>query len=240
MRSDFYPIVSIIIPAVRVDYELRRCIDSIRILDCFNYCEIVLVVPSICLLDARVMFPNEIIIEESFSNIYGAMNDGVTASSGRYLYFLGKDDIVLPTFCEALDILIKKMPDVLFCDVYWGGGGKYSGRPSRLKVLGKNLCHQGIIYSRDVMSKYGPYIRRMRVQADQFINIKILWDRSSNNNIIYLNKPLAWYSGVGFSSRTRDPLFWKLHPLILKKYVGVWAACLLKAYRVSVFFRNRP
>lgn len=226
------PLLSIIVPALEVDRELRRCVDSIRLLyeDSSN-CEIVLVVPPRCVTEAKSNFPCEKVIQETMANIYGAMNDGVSHSSGNYLYFLGKDDVVLPSLLDAIDILSMQSPDVLFCDVYWGGRGVYSGKPSKLKIIGKNLCHQGIIYSRETILRYGPYVRRMKVQADQFVNTKILWAKNEGNKFIYLNKPLAWYSGAGYSSSIRDSLFWKLHPLILRKYVGAWAACLIKTYR---------
>lgn len=226
------PVLSIIIPALEVDRELRRCIDSIRVLcaDSSN-CEVILVVPSRCAIDAKSSFPSETVLEETSANIYGAMNDGVLRSLGGYLYFLGKDDIVLPSLLDAIDVLSKQSPDVLFCDVYWGDRGVYSGKPSKLKILGKNLCHQGIIYSRETILKYGPYVRRMTVQADQFVNTKILWAKDGGGGLIYLKKPLAWYSGSGYSYGMRDSLFQKLHPLILERYVGWWAACLLKIYR---------
>lgn len=231
MTINLAPVISIIIPALEVDRELRRCVDSIRILcEDSSTCEIILVVPPRWMAEAKLSFPCEKILAETSANIYGAMNDGVLQSSGSYLYFLGKDDVVLPSLLDALDVLRMQSPDVLFCDVYWGGQGVYSGKPSKLKILGKNLCHQGIIYSRETILKYGPYVRRMKVQADQFVNTKILWAEKFGK-YIYLKKPLAWYSGSGYSARIRDSLFWKLHPLIVEKYVGAWAACLLKTYR---------
>ncbi len=232
MTGEPAPIISIIIPALEADRELRRCVDSIRML-CPDSacCEVVLVVPERCLEDARSSFPDELVIQERFPNIYGAMNDGVARSKGQYVYFLGKDDIVLPGLVNAISVLSNQSPDVVFCDVYWGDRGIYSGKPSKLRIIGENLCHQGIIYSRETILKYGPYIRRMKVQADQLFNTKLLWDREDDKNFVYLDKPLAWYSGAGYSSSVRDPLFWRLHPLVLEKYVGAWAACLLKLYR---------
>jgi hypothetical protein len=139
---------------------------------------------------------------------------------------------MLSTVAEALSVLEREHPFALFCDVYWGTRGIRSGRPSRLHLLGRNLCHQGIIYSREAFSRHGPYLRRMRVQADHFLNIKVLWDRSATARIRYLAKPLAWYSGDGFSMTNRDATFWGLYPNIMLRYVGAWAMCLLIAYRM--------
>ena len=181
---------------------------------------------------ARALLPAERVLAERHPSIYGAMNDGIAASAGRYLYFLGKDDIVLPPFRDVFAILEARRPSALFFDVYWGTGGVYTGRPSRWGVLIRNLCHQGIIYSRGALARHGPYLRRMRVQADHLLNIRLLWDRDPATRTHYLHRSLAWYSGGGFSVQIgRDPVFWRLYPTTMRRYVGTWAACLLVVSR---------
>lgn len=169
---------------------------------------------------------------ESRPSIYGAMNDGVAAAGGRYMYFLGKDDIVLPPFGGVLDFLEAQRPSALFFDVYWGTRGIYPCPPSRWRVLLKNICHQGVVYSRQVLERHGPYVRKMRVQADHLLNIRLLRDRHFTSSIHYLQRPLAWYSGAGMSEQGHgDPVFWRLYPVTMRRYVGAWAACLLVASR---------
>lgn len=227
------PSLSIVIPALEADTELRRCVDSVRIA-CGDRvrCEVLVVVPMHSVQATRAMLPLERIVIERRPGIYGAMNDGIEASTGRYLYFLGKDDIVLPRFDDVIRILEEQSPAALFFDVYWGTSGVFSGRPSRWRVLVRNLCHQGIVYSREAISSYGPYVRKMRVQADHLLNIRLLWDRGVARKFAYLGLPLVWYSGTGFSVKTaRDPVFWRLYPLTLRRYVGSWAALLLVASR---------
>jgi glycosyltransferase involved in cell wall biosynthesis len=180
---------------------------------------------------ASLLLPDEYVITEQKTGIYSAMNHGVSASSGHYLYFLGKDDIVLPRFSEALDLLESKSPDSLFFDVFWGVKGLVRGNPSRWRILLGNICHQGIIYSRQVLLIHGPYLTKMHVKADHLLNIRVLWDRVHSFQVEYISLPLVWYSSTGFSSVNTDSTFWYLYPLILKKYVGKWATCLLIAYR---------
>jgi glycosyltransferase involved in cell wall biosynthesis len=193
--------------------------------------EIVIVTPPRFTDAAAALYPGARVCAETRRGIYSAMNDGALASRGEYLYFMGKDDMMLSTLREALAVLDRERPFALFCDVYWGTQGIYPGKPSPLRVLGRNLCHQGIIYSREAFDRHGPYLRGMRVQADHLLNIKILWDRSAAGSIRHLAKPLAWYSGDGFSTLNRDKTFWRLYPNIMRRYVGAWAACLLVAYR---------
>jgi glycosyltransferase involved in cell wall biosynthesis len=193
--------------------------------------EVIVVTPSALVAKTRALFPWALVHAETRRGIYGAMNDGARASCGRYLFFLGKDDIVLPALLRAVALLEQEQPFALFCDVYWGSRGVYRGRPSRFLLLARNLCHQGIIYSRVAFERHGPYLRRMRVQADHFLNIKVLWDRLDGHRVHYMKEPITWYSGAGFSNLHRDRLFWRLYPTIMREYVGNWAMVVLAGYR---------
>lgn len=231
--DDPKPVLSIVIPSLEIDRELRRCIDSIRIVEPDQRrCEIVLVVPTKQLGSADELSADAKIVAETHKSIYGAMNDGARASSGRYLFFCGKDDILLPSLKETVDILATQSPSVLYHDVYWGSDGIYRGKPSRWRVLIQNLCHQGIIYSRSTFDRHGPYIRKMRVQSDHLLNIRIIWSKDpEDHKWQYRRTPLAWYSGTGLSSFARDPVFRKLYPATLRRYVGCWAAVSLRVVR---------
>jgi glycosyltransferase involved in cell wall biosynthesis len=228
------PLLSIIIPAIKADIELRRCIDSVR-LACGpdpRRCEIVVVTPIEEVAVAKGYVEGvSTFTAETRRGIYAAMNDGIRVSRGRYLYFLGKDDIVLPPFGKMLDQLGKEGGSAAFCDVYWGRDGVYSGRPSKWKVLLRNFCHQGIIYSREVIEEHGPYLRRMKVQADHLLNVRLLWDPRFAPTVRYYTGGRVWYAAEGFSSIARDPLFWRLYPIILKRNVGSLAGVLLSASR---------
>lgn len=225
-------LLSVIIPVLVPDAEFARCVHCLRgSTQEQQLLEIIIVTKPQHILFITVQYPYALAVTETRSGIYSAMNDGAAASSGDYLYFIGKDDMILSSLHEALKVLNLNNPYTLFCDVYWGINGLYSGKPSRLKLLGRNLCHQGIIYSREAFDRHGPYLRSMRVQADHLLNIKILWDRTAASRISYLKQPLAWYSGDGFSMKNRDAVFWRLYPNIVSKYVGRWAMCLLIVYR---------
>lgn len=224
--------LSIIIPVLEPDVELTRCIYCIKaaFIDA-QMPEIIIVTPQRFVEKTKDLFPQVVVCAETKKGIYGAMNDGARISQGDYLYFLGKDDIVLPALSSAIVFLKRERPLALCSDVYWGSRGLYRGAPSRMRILIKNLCHQGIIYSREAFDRHGPYLRQMRVQADHFLNIKILWDKQSKSRVQYFSEPLAWYSGDGFSTINRDPVFWRLYPNIIHRFVGTWAACILVTYR---------
>lgn len=229
------PLLSVVIPSLCSDLELRRCVDSVRLAFSDDpRVEIIIVMPRAAVI-AHDSFDNGgvrvRVVSERRKGIYSAMNDGIRASNAKYMYFLGKDDIVLPAFGQIISVLESASPSAVFCDVYWGASGVFSGRPSKWRVLIRNICHQGIVYSAEVIDEHGPYLRKMKVQADHLLNIKMLWDSLYSGRISYIPGARVWYSGDGYSATTRDAVFWRLYPLVLKKYVGRFAAAALIASR---------
>lgn len=232
-------LLTIVIPLLAPDDEFSRCMVSIACAFAGDeFPEVIVVTPSQHVETVQRAYPWARVLPEVTTGIYGAMNVGVRASAGEYLYFLGKDDILLPTLRIALHEIRNSRPFALFGDVYWGGRGVVSGGLSRFRLLTRNACHQGILYSREAMDLHGPYFRKMKLQADHLLNLKVMWDRKNASRICRLSVPLAWYSEEGLSSRVReDRIFRRLYPVVLRKYVGVWASCLLLVYRRV---RGRP
>lgn len=232
MSGNKQNLLSIIIPVLEPDNEFFRCIACIKALGLDeDEVHIALVVPKTFSKSTQMKNPNLSYVQESRSGIYSAMNDGIRKKQSRYLYFLGKDDIILPGFKEAIDILKHRKPRFLSCDTYWGTKGIYSGSPSKYRLLARNLCHQGIFYERETLLKSGLFNTKMNVQADHYSNIKILWNTPSAL-IEYLPIPICVYSGSGYSSRVSDRTFRKLYPTILNKHVGKWAKLALIATRL--------
>lgn len=227
------PLLSIIIPTLDVDLELRRCVDSVRLVfsQAAEKYEIVLVLPAAKLLQAAEWFPEVRAVAESRPSVYAAMNDGTAASSGRYLYYLGKDDVLLPSFNQVIGLISSESPAAVFADVYWGSKGQHRGRPRRSLILFMNICHQGIVYSRAVFTAHGPYMRRFRTHADHFLNIRLLWDKELRQRVRYVPVPIAWYAATGISSRTFDANFVRAQPAIIGRYLGPVAALLWQPFR---------
>ena len=231
------PLLSIIIPTLDVDLELRRCVDSVCLaIPDSEMREIVLVLPSSKAADAAERFPDARVVAESRPSVYSAMNDGVAASTGRYLYFLGKDDILLPAVHRVLSLLAAESPSAVFSDVYWGSKGRHRARPSRFQILVFNVCHQGIVYSREAITTHGPFMRRFRTHADHQLNIRLLWDANLRRRVRYLAVPIAWYAATGLSSRTFDVNFVRAQPAIIGRYLGPIAAALWQPFK---WFRLR-
>jgi glycosyltransferase involved in cell wall biosynthesis len=193
--------------------------------------EIVLVLPAQHTAIAAETFLQVRIVRESRPGVYAAMNDGVAASRGRYLYFLGKDDILLPAVREVMQVLVEASPSVVFANVYWGTKGIRVARSSHWAILFRNVCHQGIIYSREAVLSHGPFVRRFKVRADQLLNIRVLWDDALRARMDYVKLPIAWYAATGMSFTVPDRKFYEIQPAIIRRYLGPVVAFAWYAYK---------
>lgn len=227
------PLLSVVVPAVRVDLELQRCLASVQLaLPDAATREILLVVPPPQVAAAEAAFPQVRVVAETRPSVYGAMNDGVAASRGRYLYFIGKDDILLPAAAGALlPLLAGEDLQIVFTDVYWGSDGVRRGRTSRWLIPFRNVCQQGIVYSRAAVLAHGPFLRQLRIQADHLMNIRVLSDPAARGRVRYLPVPLAWYAATGLSYRARDLVFYRVHAAIVRRHLGSVVACAWRAYK---------
>src|SRR5437867_11736008 len=90
-------------------------------------------------------------LAEPDEGIYDAMNKGIRLTGGRFLYFLGAGDRLLPGMLEAVAAEIRKLPcqgktsrpTLLYGNVDWSSYSRpYDGRFNRFKLLRRNICHQ--------------------------------------------------------------------------------------------------
>jgi glycosyltransferase involved in cell wall biosynthesis len=153
-------------------------------------------------------------VSEPDDGIYDAMNKGIRLSSGKFLYFLGAGDRLLPGVLEAVAAEISKLPcqgqtsrpTLLYGTVELSGHSRpYDGRFNRFKLLRDNICHQAIFYQRSVFAQLGFYNTKYRSLADWEFNIRCFNDRGIHKRYIPLR--IADYEGGGESQITPDLAF---------------------------------
>jgi glycosyltransferase involved in cell wall biosynthesis len=153
-------------------------------------------------------------LSEPDEGIYDAMNKGIRLSSGKFLYFLGAGDRLLPGVLETVAAEIRKLPSqdqssrptLLYGNVDWASYSRpYDGRFNRFKLLRRNICHQAIFYQRSIFERVGFYNTKYRSLADWEFNIRCFNDRGIRKRYIPLR--IAEYEGDGKSVTTPDPAF---------------------------------
>lgn len=213
------PDISVILPALSVNNEFLRCVHSIKAaLSGRLNIEIICVVRD-CDAFRGIDEPDLFIIEEECSGIYGAMNTGIMKATGKYLYFIGQDDVLLPSAAGAISRGKAQGAHLIIADVFWGEGHIFRNKLSRNTLVWRNWCHQGLFYERlKFLESVKEFPVKFKVQADHYSNIVFTSD--AELVVIKYESCVAWYSSEGFSSRTIDSEFRHAFPKIIKKHFG--------------------
>jgi len=226
VKKDF--LISIIIATYQAGEHLPACLASIAAQTCQGI-EIVVVDAgstdqTIAILQ-EFNHPGLSWKSEPDQGIYDALNKGIRRARGRWLYFLGSDDKLLPGFSEMAGHLL------LDTTVYYGLPKAYflpgkrpdyiliGGRFNRYKMAKYCLNHQVIIYPASVFVKY-QYNLRYRIFADYALNMQVWGDTDFKRRFFPI--PIALYNMTGFSSAGKDLLFEQDKPWLIKGSMGLF------------------
>jgi glycosyltransferase involved in cell wall biosynthesis len=133
------------------------------------------------------------------SSIYDAMNKAVQLAKGKFIHFMGADDLLLEGFQNIVPYLQDENT------IYYGGvlmGDEPISRPFDAYQLTKqHICHQAIIYPKAVFAKYS-FDTTYNVFADYHLNLKCWTDTSFKQE--HVNLIIAKFSAGGYSDLTQD------------------------------------
>ena len=163
------------------------------------------------------------IYSEKDFGIYDAMNKGLEYSSGKWLYFLGSDDILYDK-----NVLLTVYNNISWADtviygnvrlngtVSWSSAIIYDGKFTSKKFSHKNICHQSLFYKRKTIIKNSiRYNIKYEICADWEFNMR-LWQ---NNYFRYLDIVVAVFNSGGISSNAKeDDEFGRDFPGLLRRY----------------------
>lgn len=114
------------------------------------------------------------LVSEPDRGLYHAMNKGVRAATGDFVYFLNSDD----SFCDekvVADVAaaIQQNPsvDLVYGDVLMGAGDQLIKRPQvpvldRESLCRKGFCHQALFARRELLVRTGGFSEQYRIVAD--------------------------------------------------------------------------
>ena len=163
-------------------------------------------------------------ISEPDTGIYDALNKGVKRAKGKWLYFMGADDRLLPGF-KALAAMLTDDNTVYYGDTegyYEGpdpGYGLLTGKFNNYRLAKYCMNHQAIIYPAKVFEQY-QYELQYKVLADYALNIKLWGNRHFKKQYHRFN--IARYCMNGFSAATTDIVFKKDKPRLIRQHMGLF------------------
>ncbi len=232
-------LISIIIATYNAEAHLVECLQSI-INQTEKNIEIVIVdggsIDNTINIIGQYNTGNITWISEPDNGIYDAMNKGIKMTQGRWFYFLGSDDRLLPGFSEMVSRL--KDEDTIYYGntrPFYRGDKKpdyelLSGEFSNYRLAKYCVNHQAILYPAKVFQQY-KYDLKYKVFADYALSLK-LWGNPDFKKQFY-PIDIARYNMTGFSSTLIDEAFKKDKPALIKESMGwlMYARFILKRWK---------
>lgn len=156
---------------------------------------------------ARFRHIIDYLVSESDRGLYHAMNKGIHAARGDFVYFLNSDD----TFCDenvvadvAAAISPNPMIDLIHGHVLAHSGGLLF-QDVQVKVLNRRshccwgLCHQALFARRDLFKRIGGFSEEYRIVADGDWLARAL---AVGATALHLDRNIAVFARNGLSGTT--------------------------------------
>lgn len=231
--------VSIIIVTYNAARDLQNCLDSIK-KQTYPALEVIIVDGNSQDQTVKIIQNNIDIVanwvSEKDNGIYDAMNKALKLITGKWIYFLGADDTVLPDFSEMIKVL--KDNQTIYYGTVLAKGSRYLGYLSAYNQAKIGICHQSMIYPAHVFKKYS-FDEKYRISADHHLNMKCWADPAFK--IQYVDYTIANFNHTGISSIQKDPIFEKDKISLIFKYFGL-AICsryLFRELKWKLYNRGR-
>lgn len=213
MTKTAAPLLSIVTVTYRDTEGLRKTLQSLRSLRGVSWEHVVVdsspELSHIALREFGSEWPIVHLVEKP-SGIYSAMNAGIKAASGKYVWFLnGGDTLASPKgITDVLTRLTEEGQSIAIgaAEIARDGAILYSQKPrwGLAALAGINrVCHQAVIYRRTLFDQLGGYNISYRLAADYEHHLRIL---EAGIQVLLLDIPMARFELGGESSNIHKAL----------------------------------
>lgn len=233
-------LITVIIPSYNAEKYIAGCLESIFNLD-FLSIEIIVMDGGSTdkTLEILSQYNNNILRWKSEPDlgIYDAMNKGISIASGRWLYFMGADDRLLPGFKELAGKLthddtiyygnsIPFYEDGVEIDPY----GLLKGEFSAYRLAKYCMNHQSILYPAKAFYNL-KYELKYKIAADYALNLR-LWGNHNFRKEFYAIDVVSYNMG-GFSAGNSDEIFIKDKSALIRKWMGwkIYMRYLIRGFK---------
>jgi len=146
--------------------------------------------------------------------IYHAMNDALKYVKGRWVLFLGADDLLLEGFSQMLELL--RDPQTIYYGNLLFYGKEFFKIYDDYYLTKLNFCQQAVFYPVTVFTKYR-FDLKYRVYADYHLNLRCWHDPEFS--FTHADHMIAYFSDGGFSSFEKDLVFERDRDSLFKQYL---------------------
>lgn len=179
-------------------------------------------------------------VSEPDKGIYDAMNKGIAAATGDYIYFLGADDTLIhPDTIQQCSYIFQNGPNAIYY-----GNVQFKGTdviyPKEIKSVYqlclRNFSHQALFYPKEVY-KNKNYDTSYKLWADYVYNLELY----ANRKFTYMNLLIAIFNLAGAGSVSVDRKFMETRTNLIKNLFGYKVATIMKLrYALSGLIHGFP
>lgn len=200
-------IISIIIVTYNAAANLQNCLNSI-FKQKYAAIEIIIIDGKSTDDTVKIIKENQDHIayweSEKDDGVYDAMNKAILNTSGKWIYFMGADDVLLPEFSKMVIELTD--PSAIYYGNVIADGTKKLGKLTQYQFAKFGPYHQAIVYPATIFDKY-KFNTRYKISADFALTLKLCSDKTFH--FIYKDYVLADFNSTGLSASRVDILFQK-------------------------------
>jgi len=153
-------------------------------------------------------------ISEPDNGIYDAMNRSMNYIKGKWVIFLGADDLLLDGFNKMITLLDD--PSTIYYGNLLFYGKEFIKTYNDYYLTKLNICHSAIFYPKAVFEKYN-YDLKYRVYADYYLNMRC-W-KDPQFKFVHADYLIASFAEGGFSSYAKDDIFENDRDMLFKTYL---------------------
>ncbi|HVJ09365.1 MAG TPA: glycosyltransferase family 2 protein [Acidisarcina sp.] len=159
-------------------------------------------------------------MSEPDNGIYDAMNKAIKLARGKYVYFLGSDD-VLTVDLKSLAPVLTDPNTIYYGDVRVPSGDihPFSGPLNAWKMAKSSISQQSIFYPLGVVQAEG-FATKYKIAADYVFNLRCYSDKRLRFQ--YIPYVIAVYSESGISGQAADPVFERDRIELIRKYLPAY------------------
>jgi glycosyltransferase involved in cell wall biosynthesis len=140
--------------------------------------------------------------------VYDAMNKGIIAAKGEWIYFLGAGDLPYMNTIALIPFAELGNTSLVYGNVSLHGKNYiFDGRFDLGKLLNRNISHQAIFCRKSILEKFDCFDLRYRIMADYYLNLQIFF--RFPEQVAYFDSVYSEYRGGGLSDRVKDRVFTK-------------------------------
>lgn len=145
--------------------------------------------------------------------VYDAMNKGIMAAKGEWIYFLGAGDLPYMNTITQIPFLELENVSLVYGSVSLHGKDYiFDGRFDLGKLLNRNISHQAIFCRKSILEKFDCFDLKYRIMADYYLNLQIFF--RFPEQVAYFDAVYSEYRGGGLSDRVQDRVFKRRKQLI--------------------------